>query len=89
MEPAKLGCAVLAGPHTFNFATAYEEIFRAQGTGLVHTAGEIADLANTLLADPAKARALGEAASASAETLSGAVAKTVTVVEKLLADARA
>jgi 3-deoxy-D-manno-octulosonic-acid transferase len=89
LEPAKLGCAVLAGPHTFNFATAYEEIFRAQGTGLVHTAGEIADLANTLLADPAKARALGEAASASAETLSGAVAKTVTVVEKLLADARA
>ncbi len=89
LEPAKLGCAVLAGPHTFNFATAYEEIFRAQGTGLVRTAGEIAELARTLLADAAKARALGEMASAGAQNLSGAVAKTVAVVEKLLADARA
>jgi len=89
LEPAKLGCAVLAGPHTFNFATAYDEIFRAQGTGLVHTSSEIAEIAARLLAEPAKARALGEGASAGAQNLSGAVAKTVTVVEKLLADARA
>ncbi len=88
LEPAKLGCAVLAGPHTFNFSTAYQEIFRAQGAGLVHTSGEIAELATTLLADRAKARAMGDAASTGAKSLGGAVAKTVTIVEQLLAHAR-
>ena len=88
LEPAKLGCAVLAGPHTFNFATAYQEIFRVQGSGLVRTSGEIAELAATLYADPQKARAMGEAASTGAKTLGGAVGKTVTIVEQLLAHAR-
>jgi len=89
LEPAKLNCAVLAGPHTFNFASAYEAIFRAQGVGCVGSTGEISALVATLLAEPAKARALGGAAASGAESLSGAVAKTMAVVEKLLADARA
>ncbi len=54
----------------------------------MRTSGEIAELAATLLADPAKARAMGEAASTGAKTLGGAVAKTVTIVEQLLAHAR-
>ncbi len=89
LEPAKLDCAILAGPHTFNFTNAYEAIFRAQGTGRVNTTGEITALASSLLADPTQARTLGHAAHASAESLGGAVAKTVEVVEKMLADARA
>ncbi len=87
LEPAKLDCAVLAGPHTFNFNSAYEAIFRAQGAGRVNTAGDIAALAGNLLEDPAKARALGQAAHTGARSLGGAVAKTIDVVEKLLADA--
>ena len=35
LEPAKLDCAVLAGPYTHNFTSAYETIFQAQGTGRV------------------------------------------------------
>jgi 3-deoxy-D-manno-octulosonic-acid transferase len=89
LEPAKLNCAVLAGPHTFNFTSAYEAIFQAQGAGQVNTAGEIAALAGVLLGDHAKARALGQAAHAGAENLGGAVAKTIEIVEKMLADARA
>jgi 3-deoxy-D-manno-octulosonic-acid transferase len=89
LEPAKLGCAVLAGPHTFNFTSAYEAIFKAQGTGRVNTTGEIAALAGALLGDLAKARTLGQAANAGAQSLGGAVAKTIDVVEKMLADARA
>ena len=89
MEPAKLDCAVLAGPHTFNFTSAYEAIFHAQGAGRVNTTGEIAALADALLGDPAKARALGQAAHAGARSLGGAVAKTVEIVEKMLTDARA
>lgn len=89
LEPAKLDCAVLAGPHTFNFTSAYEAIFQAQGAGRVNTTGEIAALADALLGDPAKARALGQAAHAGARSLGGAVAKTVEIVEKMLTDARA
>jgi len=89
LEPAKLDCAVLAGPHTHNFTSTYETIFQAQGTGRVTTTGEITALAAELLADPAKARALGAAAHRGADSLGGAVAKTIEVVEKMLADARA
>jgi len=85
LEPARLGCAVLAGPHTFNFTSAYEAIFREQGLGLVRSSGEIAETARRLLSDPAKAKSLGIAAAAAAATLGGAVVKTVAAVERLLA----
>jgi len=88
LEPAKLNCAVLAGPHTFNFASAYEAIFRAQGVGRVAGASDISALVASLLADPAKTQTLGRAAASGAESLSGAIAKTMIAVEKLLADAR-
>lgn len=84
LEPAKLGCAVLAGAHTFNFASAYEGIFRAQGAGLVRSSADIADLALRLFANPAEARRLGAAAAAAAVGLGGAVAKTAAAVEQLL-----
>ncbi|HWA91972.1 MAG TPA: 3-deoxy-D-manno-octulosonic acid transferase [Rhizomicrobium sp.] len=90
LEPARLDCAVLAGPHTFNFTSAYEAIFRAQGEGLVHSSTEIAGLARRLLSDPADAKRLAAAAASAAGTLGGAVAKTVAAVEQLLlAHARA
>ena len=90
LEPARLDCAVLAGPHTFNFTSAYEAIFRLQGTGLVHSSAEIAQIAQRLLQDPSEAARLGKAATAAADTLGGAVAKTVAAIEHLLAqDARA
>lgn len=86
LEPARLGCAVVAGPHTFNFATAYEAIFRGQGAGLVHSSAEIGAMAGRLLGDPSQAKALGARACAAAATLGGAVAKTAVIVEDLLAD---
>ncbi len=49
LEAARLGCAVLAGPHTANFADAYEAIFAAQDEGLVGSSTEIAALAELLL----------------------------------------
>jgi 3-deoxy-D-manno-octulosonic-acid transferase len=88
LEPAKLGCAVLAGPHTFNFTTAYEAVFAAQGSGLVNGTAEIAALAAKLLGDAGEAKRLGEAAAEGARKLGGAVAKTVDVVVKML-DAQA
>jgi 3-deoxy-D-manno-octulosonic-acid transferase len=84
LEPARLGCAVLAGPHTFNFTSAYDAIFAAQKAGLVHSSAEITELAGRLLRNPAEAKQLGAAAEAAADELGGAVEKTVAAVEQLL-----
>jgi 3-deoxy-D-manno-octulosonic-acid transferase len=90
LEPARLGCAVLAGPHTFNFASAYNAILNAQGLGLVHSSSDIAAMTRHLLGNPMEAKSIGAKALAAAATLGGAVAKTMSFVEQLLAkDARA
>lgn len=86
LEPARLGCAVLAGPHTTNFTEAYGAIFGAQGLGRVHSSTEITNLARDFLAEPAKAKALGDRADKGAKTLAGAVERTRVVIEALLAN---
>jgi 3-deoxy-D-manno-octulosonic-acid transferase len=85
LEPARLECAVLAGPHTFNFSSAYDAIFKAQGMGLVRSSGDIADAAISLLLDTSKAKLVGASAAAAAATLGGAVQETLVAVENLLA----
>jgi 3-deoxy-D-manno-octulosonic-acid transferase len=87
LEPAKLGCAVLTGPYTYNFTKAFEALLAAQGAGSVNSCSDIVSLASRLLGDPSEAERLGDAAKAGAVRLGGAVAKTVDVVMKML-DAR-
>jgi len=84
LEPARLHCAVMAGPHIANSQTAFEAVLGAQGTGLVKTSSDIAAFAKALFANPAKAKSLGDAAARGAATLGGAVAKTTRVAEELL-----
>ncbi len=86
LEPARLHCGVLGGPHTHNSQTAFAAIFAEQGLGLVRTSSDIAALAGRLFADPAAAKALGDAAARGAAALGGAVAKTIAVVDGFLAD---
>ena len=85
LEPARLHCGVIAGPHSFNSATAYAAIFAAQGLGLVHSSAEIAALAGRLIDHPDEAKALGDAAARGAAALGGAMTKTIAVVDTLLA----
>ena len=89
LEPALLHCAILSGPHRANAVQAYDAILSAQGFGLVASANGIAREAGRLIGDPAAASAAGAAAARGAATQSGAVAKTITVLEKLIAHARA
>ena len=89
LEPARLGRAVLAGPHTANFQTAYDAIFAAQEGGRVQTSSEIAELADKLLASSDEARKWGEAASRGAASLRGAIEKTLAAVNRMLAHAPA
>jgi len=88
LEPAALGCAVLAGPHRDNAREAFAAVLGAQGFGTVQSSADIAREAGRLLADPAAALRAGEAARAGAATLTGAVEKSVALLKEML-DARA
>jgi 3-deoxy-D-manno-octulosonic-acid transferase len=89
LEPARLKRGVLAGPHTQNFATAYDAIFAAQGGGRVASSAEIVAVAERLLCNPNDAIEMGKAAAKAAQTLGGAVDRTLNAVETLLSSARA
>jgi 3-deoxy-D-manno-octulosonic-acid transferase len=84
LEPARLDCAVMAGPHTENFTAAYDAIFEAQGLGRVVTSADIAALAHRVLSEPETARAMIDGANRGAAALGGAVGKTRAFVEDLL-----
>ena len=88
LEPARLQCAVLAGPNISSAPKAYEAIFAAQGFGRVTSSADIAREAARLLSDAGLAKAAGEAATRGAATLSGAVGRTADAL-KDLCDARA
>jgi 3-deoxy-D-manno-octulosonic-acid transferase len=84
LEPARLGCAVLTGPHTENFTQAYDAILSAQGSGRVSSAAEIASMSKRLIEHPNDAKTMGEAAARAAAALGGAVGKTIAAIEALL-----
>ena len=62
LEAAKLGCAVIHGPHMTNFRTIAREMRSAGATVVVHDAGEIAAEIEALLADDARTKARARAA---------------------------
>jgi 3-deoxy-D-manno-octulosonic-acid transferase len=88
LEPARLHCAVLAGPNIASAPAAYESIFAAQGFGRVGSSADIAREAAKLLSDSSLAKEAGDAAARGAATLSGAVGRTADAL-KVLLDARA
>ena len=68
LEPARLGCPVLLGPHAWNFAEAVERLRRA-GAACFLPAGDEAAAAlavevSAMLSTPDRARAIAEAATA-------------------------
>ncbi len=85
LEPARLDCAVMAGPHTENFRTPYEAIFAAQGGGRVNGCADIAATAERLLTDSELLRHWREGAARAAGELGGAVQKTLVLVAQMLA----
>jgi 3-deoxy-D-manno-octulosonic-acid transferase len=90
LEPARLGTAIITGPHTGNFDEIFHVLLEAQGEGRVNSASELASLANRWLGDPSLMANRGEAAKAAAEALGGALTATIDLAENLLiAHARA
>ncbi len=67
LEPARLGPAILHGPHAFNFAETYAELRHAGGAALVRNDRELAAAARRLFADDTTRAAMANAARTSAQ----------------------
>lgn len=64
LEPARLGCAVLHGPHVANFAETVSGMTKAGAAALVDDAAGLGATVDRLLADPAERQRLADAAAA-------------------------
>ena len=67
LEPARLGSAILHGPHTFNFVETYADIRAAGGAALVRNERELATAVKRLLADAKTRTAMADAARRAAD----------------------
>lgn len=67
IEPARLGTAIIAGPHTWNFEEITEGLVAAGGIEVVADAEALADAVVGDLANPARAQARAQSALAFAE----------------------
>jgi 3-deoxy-D-manno-octulosonic-acid transferase len=71
LEPARLGCPILLGPHTWNFEDAVARLLAAGGARLVPDAAALAEAVMGVLRDPAAARGMAEAAARVADAGAG------------------
>jgi 3-deoxy-D-manno-octulosonic-acid transferase len=85
IEPAKLGCAVLFGPHVDNFAEAYSELAAARAAARVADPEALAKAVHYLLSDPARMRRMGRAGAETVEKLGGVARGIISAVEPFLA----
>lgn len=84
IEPAKLGAAILHGPHIFNFAEIYG-LLEAEGGGReVTSLASLVEAAGTLLADETLRHGMAERARATVETRSGALKRTLAALRPYL-----
>jgi 3-deoxy-D-manno-octulosonic-acid transferase len=67
LEPARLGAAILHGPHVFNFVETYAEMRRTGGAALARNDREIASAVRRLFADAKTRSAMTDAARRAAE----------------------
>ena len=84
IEPAKLGCALLHGPHVHNNAEIFAAFDRDGGSRAVADAQALAGAAHRWLNNPAEARQAARAAAQTATELGGALNRTLHAIEPLL-----
>jgi len=85
LEPARLGCAVAAGPHTANFLDAVQVLEAAGALTLVADAPALAAWVAAMLADPARLAAAGAAGRAGAARWADLPDRTAQALLALLA----
>lgn len=84
LEPARLSKAIVTGPHVFNNASTYEEMFNEVAAIEALDAGALGRHVRGLLDNPMIARRIGEAALAYAQRQQGALDEALARLEPLL-----
>lgn len=85
LEPAALRKPILIGPHTFNFAEITETMVREDAAVRVSNGANLGTQVIRVLSEPARAQAMADAAVAVVERERGAIPRTVTAIEEILA----
>lgn len=85
LEPAAYGAAVTFGPHVWNFRDAAGRLVAEGGAVQVPDAAALERTTRQLLADPAKRKRLGAAARRLVQSQQGATAKTLDLLDFLIA----
>jgi 3-deoxy-D-manno-octulosonic-acid transferase len=85
IEPAKLGSAILHGPHVHNFTEVYSAIDRAGGALPVPDGPTLVRAVTELLKDPRLIRQMARSAAETVEGLGGAVTRTMHSIEPFIA----
>jgi 3-deoxy-D-manno-octulosonic-acid transferase len=84
IEAAKLGAAILHGPHVWNFAEVYAALDAAHGAELVADADRLTAALAAWLNDPAARARAADAARATVDALGGALERTLQSLEPYL-----
>jgi len=88
VEPAKLGAAILHGPHVWNFAEIYAALDLAHGAEPVGDASKLTGDFGALLAQPEARARIAAAAQTTVEGLSGALERTLLALDPYLMQIR-
>jgi 3-deoxy-D-manno-octulosonic-acid transferase len=81
VEPARLGAAILHGPHVWNFAEIYAALDAAGGAELVLDTNKLAPAIQAWLEDAATRQKVADTALKSMETLAGALDRTLAALD--------
>ncbi len=84
IEPARLGAAILTGPHVRNFAQVYGALERAGGARTVRDGQELTAAVDGLLGDPDGRRAMARAGAAAIEAAGGATDRAMAALEPFI-----
>lgn len=88
IEPAKLGAAILHGPHVHNFEDVYAAIDVARGALMVKDSATLARAVSELLTNTALTRDMARAAGEAVQSLGGAVERTMQSIEPFIVQAK-
>ena len=88
IEPARLGAAILHGPHVGNFAEIYAALDAAHGAELIADAGKLTAGIGALMAQPEVRARVADAARATVDSLSGALERTLQSLDPYLMQLR-
>ncbi|MDX1974668.1 MAG: 3-deoxy-D-manno-octulosonic acid transferase [Rickettsiales bacterium] len=84
LEPARLACAIINGPYTYNFAEIYSDMEQAGASVLVLDAKQLADRVGILLNNPAMADSLQTRSQEWVESKTGATDELLKLLAPLL-----